>query len=58
MSTMIPFRQIGGSVRDADVVLEADEEEFVFFRPRTHRGVKALEAMLQHEVGLPATGAG
>ena len=52
---MIPFRQIDGSVRDADVLLEADEEGFVLFRPRTHRGVKAVEAMLQHVGGRLVT---
>ena len=52
MSTMIPFRQIDGSVRDVDLVLENDVEGFMLFRPRTDRGVKALQAVLQH-VGGP-----
>ncbi len=55
MSTMIPFRQTDGSVLDVDVVLENDVEGFMLFRPRTDRGVKALEAMLQHVGGRLVT---
>ena len=58
MSTMIPFRQIDGSVRDVDLVLENDVEGFMLFRPRTDRGVKALQAVLQHVGGRLVTFSG